>query len=652
MQKKITKDRVIDIIIVFFCLAGACISGVAFWREYNHTLVKLNEEPVATIIFKKRVAQRKFLERDVWDRLKQTSPVYHGDTIRTVEQAEAIIIFQDNITYLSMDENTIIQVYYNSQGGAKIDFSSGDLEVVSENENLEISSGTSTIVVAGQARINKDDEDFILSVSDGTASYDGKGIEAGGILALDANGGISTKPIIAMTSFGSSAYVLGSRPGVQGATAPVVFSWNTLNFDSSTYVVVEVARDRSFSSLVEARDVSGSSSVSIPLENGNYWWRAYPASSNSSTGPQGEPSGAVSKTPSGLFPSGSLEVIPVAPVALLSPASAEIITIPSDPAIPFSWSAVENVSSYLLEISAHPDMGDCVISRRVEANSVNQTGLDYGSWYWRVTPVYPLRFKGSVTPSVIGEFSIRKGSPVIAAPVLTFPFQNGNTYLDAVGTHLLWAHDTKAAPWLVELADNPNMDNPAVKKNVSNNYYPLSKDLFEEGKTWYWRITAMGGVNPAVSEVWNFTVTSGNRPVAKPVITTETYIPLSQPIVFGTRIEDWDDLDAETSASNERVLSQIVQILNTNSRYKVRVEGHANPTVDPSNVASRSLEYTQELQPISEIRARAVMNRLITLGIDPSRLEYRGLGGEHPLVSWEDTENWGKNRRVEFVLVR
>jgi outer membrane protein OmpA-like peptidoglycan-associated protein len=125
-----------------------------------------------------------------------------------------------------------------------------------------------------------------------------------------------------------------------------------------------------------------------------------------------------------------------------------------------------------------------------------------------------------------------------------------------------------------------------------------------------------------------------------------------QPIVFGTRLEDWDDLAAETSASNERILSQIVQILNTNSTYKVRVEGHANPTVDPSNMASRQYEYTEELQPISEVRAKAVMNRLVTLGIDPGRLEYRGLGGEHPLVAWEDTENWGKNRRVEFILIR
>jgi len=639
-EYKITKDKVIDFIIVFFCLAGAVFSGIGFWREYNHTLVKLNEEPVATIVFKKRTAQRKFVERNVWDRLKQTSPVYNGDTIRTIEQAEAIIIFEDNVTYLSMDENTIIQVYYNNQGGAKIDFSGGNLEVVSENENLEISSGTSTIKIAGQVRMNKDDEDFILSVSDGTASFDGNDVEAGGILALDSSGELSTKPIIAMTSFGSSAYILGSSGSVPGGTTPVVFSWNTHNFTGDTFVVVEIAADREFNRIVGTMDVVGVSSVSIPLENGNYWWRVYPADNGNRV-----PS-------SGLVPSGTLEVIPAAPVNLRTPMDGSVLTIPGSPVVSLSWSPVGNVSAYLLEISSKKDMSECVVSRSIEGNSVDQAGLDYGRWYWRVTPIYPIRIKGSGTPSAIADFFVRQGSPVLAAPVLTFPQQNGKTYLEASGNHLLWAFDPKASPWLVEMADNLEMDNPTVKIIVYNNYFSPSKDLFQEGKTWYWRVTAMGSTNPVVSEVWNFSVESGAPPDTKPVLTTETYIPLSQPIVFGTRIEDWDDLDTATIAVNENILSQIVQILNTNPGYKVRVEGHANPTVDPSNMASRQYEYTEELQPISEVRARAVMNRLVSLGIDPSRLEYRGLGGEHPLVAWEDTENWGKNRRVEFILVR
>ena len=646
MLKKLSKNKVIDLLIVFFCLAGAGISGIAFWREYNLTLVKLNEEPVATIVFKKRSAQRKFVERNVWDRLKQTSPVYNGDTIRTIEQAEAVIIFQDEITYLSMDESTIIQVFYNDRGGAKIDFAGGNLEVVSESENLEISSGTSTMLISGQVRMNKDEEDFILSVSNGTASFDGIDIEAGGILALDSTGTLSTKPVIAMTSFGPSAYVLGSSNRAE--TVPVVFAWNTLNFTSDTFVLVQIAEDRRFNSIIETRDVRGVSSVSIPLQNGNYWWRSYPVSESSQ------------ELASGFYPSGTLEVIPFTPITIVSPSIGEEFVFAKEPVIPLSWTAVENVSAYLLEISTDADMSNLVITRRLTRNSIDLTGLDFGRWYLRITPEFPLRIKGASVPSQVAEFSVRQDIPVLAAPVLTIPTQNGKTYLGALGNYLMWAHDPNAASWLVELADNPNITNPAISNTVAKNHFSIPRELFHEGATWYWRVTAMapiedssqGDASTAVSEVWNFTVTSGDPPVARPVLTTETYIPLSEPIVFGTRIEDWDDLDAETTASNERILLQIVQTLNVNIGYKVRVEGHANPTVDPNDIAGRHNEYIQELQPISEIRARAVMNQLVMLGIDPNRLEYRGFGGEHPLAAWEDTENWWKNRRVEFVLVR
>jgi outer membrane protein OmpA-like peptidoglycan-associated protein len=39
-------------------------------------------------------------------------------------------------------------------------------------------------------------------------------------------------------------------------------------------------------------------------------------------------------------------------------------------------------------------------------------------------------------------------------------------------------------------------------------------------------------------------------------------------------------------------------------------------------------------------------------GIDLYQLEYCGLGGKNPAAAWEDTENWWKNRRVEFVLIQ
>jgi len=104
-------------------------------------------------------------------------------------------------------------------------------------------------------------------------------------------------------------------------------------------------------------------------------------------------------------------------------------------------------------------------------------------------------------------------------------------------------------------------------------------------------------------------------------------------------------------AAGDEIAANIVQFLAENSGYRLRLEGHANPTINPADIDSRPREYTEELQLLSEMRARAVLDRLVELGADPSRLEYHGLGGDRPLVTWEDTANWWRNRRVEFVVL-
>ena len=121
-------------------------------------------------------------------------------------------------------------------------------------------------------------------------------------------------------------------------------------------------------------------------------------------------------------------------------------------------------------------------------------------------------------------------------------------------------------------------------------------------------------------------------------------------IVFAPNSGTWAGLDAETVANNEWILSRLALTLNQHSVYTVRVEGHANPTVSPANAIARAREQNNELQPLSEMRARTIVNELVKLGISPGRLSSYGMGGSHPVAAWEDHDNWWKNRRVEFLL--
>jgi outer membrane protein OmpA-like peptidoglycan-associated protein len=123
-------------------------------------------------------------------------------------------------------------------------------------------------------------------------------------------------------------------------------------------------------------------------------------------------------------------------------------------------------------------------------------------------------------------------------------------------------------------------------------------------------------------------------------------------IVFGSNSGSFDGLNAQDLDNNDWILKRLAQILSKFPDYRIRVEGHANPTISPRETARRENEQSRELLPLSEIRAATIVNYLVRLGIQRERLSSVGVGGGRPLAAWEDRDNWWKNRRVEFILIK
>jgi len=117
-------------------------------------------------------------------------------------------------------------------------------------------------------------------------------------------------------------------------------------------------------------------------------------------------------------------------------------------------------------------------------------------------------------------------------------------------------------------------------------------------------------------------------------------------IVFRENAADFNGIPTDRLDNNIRVLRRIAEILNRFRDYKVKVEGHANP------VARTTQEERTELQPLSEARAQAVLNILVEYGVARNRLSSVGMGGTRTVVPYEDRDNWWKNRRVEFILIK
>ncbi|HRW20376.1 MAG TPA: OmpA family protein [Bacteroidales bacterium] len=85
-------------------------------------------------------------------------------------------------------------------------------------------------------------------------------------------------------------------------------------------------------------------------------------------------------------------------------------------------------------------------------------------------------------------------------------------------------------------------------------------------------------------------------------------------------------------------INEIYDLMDKNPEINFSVEGHTD---------SDGNDETN--QALSEERAKTVMNKLIEMGIDKSRLKSTGFGESKPIADNSSAEGKAQNRRVEFV---
>jgi OmpA-OmpF porin, OOP family len=99
------------------------------------------------------------------------------------------------------------------------------------------------------------------------------------------------------------------------------------------------------------------------------------------------------------------------------------------------------------------------------------------------------------------------------------------------------------------------------------------------------------------------------------------------------------DTDKSTLRSDSQaVVDEIKKLLDANADLKLSIEGHTDNT--------GSADHNRQL---SSARARSVLDTLVGLGIDPSRLSSKGFGSDKPVADNADEAGRAKNRRVELV---
>lgn len=515
MQKKI-KSKQNDslfkyfVITIFICLIGAFISSALFYKGFFRALTKLNEEPIATITFKYKTAQRKFLERVVWDRLRQNSPVYNGDTIHTENLAEATVYFIDG-NVMNLSENTMAQVFLSedqlltaelTDGYATVDAGEAGAGVVLVADGMEIALEAGSSVGAGieskrkssgvvgessleKEEVQKETEEkrgFSVQVLKGNAvvqSEDGTKVDVveGQGIAFDKQG--QSLPVLVVTNPLPNSKVLSTTE--EKVLVPFKWNFGETKISENQKVYLTVAIDKDFENVVVFEDITNQNETQIQLDAEKYFWKVSVVED-------------ATKENVLTSQSGKLQIIKSLKPNQIVPAENASFSYRSRiPSIRFMWGEANQATSYKVEIATNPSMENPIVEQRTNLTSLIISTLEFGNYYWRVTPYYTINNLGFANPSEVKSFSVERKS-VLKKPSLYVPLDNGivNTDEEIGSIAFSWKRESEAESYIVKIANNSELKNPFIIETTKDNFFTFdtknAEKKLKDGK-WFWSVT-------------------------------------------------------------------------------------------------------------------------------------------------------------------
>ncbi|MGI5093324.1 FecR family protein [Treponema socranskii] len=517
-----------DIFVVLFSLSVIGYTAFLFFNNLNKTIERTDKVPVASVSYKYKSVQRKFLDRSVWDRPVQYSPVYNGDIIRTAPASEATIYFPDQ-NVINVGANTMIQIFKQAQKDeTDVQIAEGNVSVQTVGSKVAVKADNVSVAVEKDSVLHvqkfesaEKEAGSVLSSPDASAAQAGiagagreaeresapRGENAGGMLRLtvekgaaamtslddagaDARAGRSVartavQPTVLsegdVIQAGNNAAVSMIRPA-SGArlinqykhVLPVSFAWSS-SFSDDTELVLETSRSRDFAK-ANRLSVKGLQEVTLHEEAGTVYWRIYAADK-----------GARDASAD----SGKFTVVDAPPPVPLEPAPDRRFAYKETmPAVRFLWKGNDVSSSYTIEAADNPDMRNPAVVKQVSGETVTLPNLSEGVWYWRVTPNYIGDESLSAKPSEVSAFSIEKQKELPPIKLIS-PGAIADT-AEGKSVAFSWKNVNEAAKYRLVVAKSESMRDAVVERTSDINYYELknaAKTL--PNGTYYWTVEGL-----------------------------------------------------------------------------------------------------------------------------------------------------------------
>ncbi|MDR0878531.1 MAG: FecR family protein [Treponema sp.] len=471
-----------DYVIILLCLAALFFSLRLFWTDLNRSLSRAGEVSVGTISWKQKAAQRRFVDRVLWDRLQKESPVYNGDLIRTADLSEATITYRSG-EMINLAENTLIQIS-REDDVLRLDLTQGDISIDTSDgtgKGIVLSMGTTNITVSSGGVVSaaaSDDGGFKLAVSEGSVTVNtaagAQEMAAGDAFVFDTEGNALFNPIAAPLSPRSGARYLNPEKG----TISIPFIWKAVNYTEDEMTRLEVAEDRGFTRIA-VKEETKEDHLSVNLNSGIWWWRVYPDSGETGI-------------------TGKLTITQVSAPALITPAEGYAYRYRSrQPAVRFQWTEAaasgndQDTSPYFLEVSDNPEFRESAIQTQVRGTSMVYSKLGNGRWYWRVRPVFSENIeKGTFTGiSPVHTFAI-ESTDALRAPVLSSP-NNGsriNIAAERQDIYFAWKPDMEADTYTIRISRSEDLSSPLIRETVYDNVYIYGAAAGLPAGQYYWAV--------------------------------------------------------------------------------------------------------------------------------------------------------------------
>lgn len=513
MQKKAkSKRNSKSVVFIISCILICGLSLTYFFVNLNKTTVR-NENEIANIIFKKKIAQRKFSDSVTWERLQNGSPLYSEDIIRTDSEALADIVFTKKPVKLNLDENTMLQILESKEGNLKLNVSGGSFSIdtseAQEAITIDLGNGNILNVEHGtkmSANSGMDKNGFVIhegsaviTNADGTEEV----FLEGDSIKIDDNGNLKQFPV-AVTNLNTTQKILtfesdvpsnvedndsaetGAETGVESGT---VKAGNTVRLElkktadtQNEKIIVETSTDEKFTNIIERKEITDSSvnEVEINAEHPVVFYRVYSEEKEEDAY------------------EGKIVVEKVMKPKLISPRNGAVFaSVNGIPDINFKWNCGDFCDFSRVEVFNTEDMSKTVLTQDIKGNSFTANRFEAGKYKWRITPHYSVEDKGFGEQTEFNSFEVVK-EELKVRPVLSLPRQDTVVSLDNESKDIIfmWKSDIKSSTYMLEISDDENFSNVIYENQISmmRDVVPFALSSMPENK-YFWRVTRIDEKN-------------------------------------------------------------------------------------------------------------------------------------------------------------